>query len=195
MNRLQGPAQGDSEEETPAKAQTVNRQISNESKPSVDGVSWKPDGVLTLPRWIECGRRLGALGRGVPWWIGDWLQFGNERYGEKYTRASRITGYDTQTLMNMVYVASRFGPERRRPSLSWSHHAELAALDASDQERWLDLATKERLSVRSLRQEVRSAQRAIGDGRATGSDRDASQRGSGGTGRVQCPHCQQDFEI
>ena len=52
-------------------------------------------------------------------------------------RASRITGYDVQTLMNMVYVATRFESGRRRERLSWSHHAELAALEPPEQEEWL----------------------------------------------------------
>jgi len=109
--------------------------------------------------WLEQGRRLGVIGRGVGWWIGDWLRYGNERFGERYVRAARITGYDVQTLMNMVYVASRFEPEQRRESLSWSHHAELAALEVDERARWLELAAARRLSVRCLREELRRARR------------------------------------
>ena len=53
--------------------------------------------------------------------------------------------------MNMVYVATRFEAERRRERLSWSHHAELAALEPDDQEQWLTRAEEQRLSVRDLR--------------------------------------------
>lgn len=114
---------------------------------------------MSLRQWIVDGHRLGTIGRGVTWWIGDWLQFGNAKFGERYVRASRITGYDVQTLMNLVYVASRFEPPRRRQELSWSHHAELAALDVDEQERWLSRAQAERLSVRDLRAELRRVQR------------------------------------
>ena len=55
----------------------------------------------------------------------------------------------------MVYVASKIEPGRRREQLSWSHHAELAALEPADQDRWLDQAVSARLSVRSLRQAIR----------------------------------------
>jgi hypothetical protein len=60
-----------------------------------------------------------------------------------------------QSLMNMAYVASRFEVSRRRPGLSFSHHAELAGLAPEDQELWLDRAEAGGLSVRKLRSELR----------------------------------------
>lgn len=118
-------------------------------------VSWSPGFDLVLSEWLWHGQRLGAIGRGVAWWIGDWVNYGNTCFGEKYLRASRVTGYDVQSLMNMAYVASRFSISRRREKLSWSHHAEIAALSVDDQERWLDAADEQRLSVRRLRVELR----------------------------------------
>jgi hypothetical protein len=126
----------------------------------VTPVSWQPGHAISLSQWVADGQRLGAIGRGVNWWLGDWLRFGNMKFGERYVRASRITGYDVQTLMNMVYVATRFDSDRRRERLSWSHHAELAALSLQEQEEWLTRAENERLSVRDLRAELRRVTRA-----------------------------------
>jgi hypothetical protein len=123
--------------------------------PAMSPVAWMPQQDLEFIDWVESGRRLGLLGRSAAWWLGDWLRFGNARYGERYARAARITGYDPQTLMNMAYVASHFDASRRRENLSWSHHAELAAMDASDQEGWLSRAERDHLSVRCLREEMR----------------------------------------
>jgi hypothetical protein len=128
--------------------------------------SWTPVTDLELPAWAEAGRRLGAIGRGVGWWIGDWLYYGNRRFGERYARAKQITGYDVQTLMNMAYVASRFEPSRRREALSFSHHAELAPLDREAQDRWLSRAETKRLSVHCLRDELRRERRLL-DGAET----------------------------
>jgi hypothetical protein len=122
-------------------------------------VSWSAPGALSFEQWVFHGRRLGAIGRGVGWWIADWLRFGNARYGEKYVRASKITGYDVQTLMNMVYVASSVDPSRRRERLSWSHHAEVAALPPEEQDHWLDRVEEHRMSVRDLRLLLREARR------------------------------------
>jgi hypothetical protein len=130
------------------------------SRVAITATAWLPADEIELREWAEQGRRLGVIGRSAGWWIGDWLRYGNAKFGERYVRASRITGYDVQTLMNMVYVASRFDPSRRRENLSWSHHAEVAAAqDPAEQDRWLDHAESERLSVRCLREEMRRERR------------------------------------
>jgi hypothetical protein len=122
-------------------------------------VAWTPHGDVGLAQWAAVGRRFGEIGRCSQWWLGDWILYGNQRFGERYTRAVKLTGYDVQSLMNMVYVASRFVVSRRRESLSWSHHAALAAMDVAEQERWLDRAGTERLSVADLRVALRSHRR------------------------------------
>lgn len=121
--------------------------------------SWNSETDLGMREWAEQGRRLGVVGRGVGWWLGDWVRYGNQRFGERYVRASRITGYDVQTLTNMVYVASRFEPGERRERLSWSHHAAVAPCPLEERRHWLDLAESERLSVRCLREAMRRARR------------------------------------
>jgi hypothetical protein len=120
-------------------------------------VSWAPPHQLDFAEWARHGRRLGAAGRGSAWWIGDWLAYGETRYGEHYTRAAEISGYEVQSLMNMAYVASRFDFSRRRENLTWSHHAEVAALPIPEQDTWLDRSAETRLSIRALRRELREA--------------------------------------
>jgi hypothetical protein len=114
---------------------------------------------LTVVEWVRHGRWLGAIGRASGWWIGDWLRYGNARYGDRYGPAARVTGYDLQSLRNMAYVAGRFNPRRRRDRLSFSHHAELASLPTPEQDVWLDRAEASRLSVHGLRSELRRTRR------------------------------------
>src|SRR5918997_4530970 len=125
------------------------------SRATINDVSWCAAEDMSFSEWLEYGRRLGVMGRSAGWWIGDWLTYGNHAFGERYVRASRITGYDAQTLMNMAYVASRFAVSRRRGKLSWSHHAEIAALEPEEQDYWLERAETDRLSVRCLREGIR----------------------------------------
>lgn len=153
------------------------------SNGSLSLTAWRPAMDLSPSDWTNHGRRLGALGRASGWWIGDWLRYGNERFGERYSRAAKITGYDSQTLMNMVYVASRFDFSRRRENLSWSHHAELAALSEGDQERWLDAVERERMSIRCLRQELRREDRMRVAPRAEASPPARREPG------LVCPRC------
>lgn len=159
---------------------------------ALTAVSWTPPADLDLREWLVHGRRLGVLGRGVAWWIGDWLIYGNLRYGERYARASRVTGYDRQSLMNMAYVASRFSVERRRATLSWSHHAELAARPAHEQDLWLARAEADRMSVRSLRTELRSLQRRRAEPAAL---RRYAPEDDGAAPSVVCPRCHSVIEL
>jgi hypothetical protein len=124
-------------------------------------VAWAPSADIDLAEWSALGRRFGEIGRCSQWWLGDWIRYGNERFGERYTRAVKLTGYDSQSLMNMVYVASRFEISRRRENLSWSHHSALASLDADSQEHWLNRAIADKLSVADLRVELRGMRKAL----------------------------------
>jgi hypothetical protein len=124
-------------------------------------------------------------GRVSNWWVGDWLQYGAARWGEKYVEASRITGFDAKTLRNIAYVAARFDLSRRRDKLTWTHHAEVAALDVPDQDLWLDRALKERLSARDLRVALRSLHKSdAADCASDHAPEDAEPA-------ITCPNCAQ----
>jgi hypothetical protein len=60
-----------------------------------------------------------------------------------YAEAAEKTGLAYGTLKNAKHVANAFHLSRRRDKLSWSHHADVAALHESQQEEFLDLAEKE----------------------------------------------------
>lgn len=63
------------------------------------------------------------------WWIGDWLRYGERKWGEKYSKAIDVTDLAYQSLVNAKNVAEKFSDfNRRRLNLSWSHHSEVAAL-------------------------------------------------------------------
>jgi hypothetical protein len=141
---------------------------------------------MDLAEWTAVGRRLGALGRCGQWGIGDWIHYGNAKFGERYARAARITGYDVQTLMNMVYVASRFEISRRRENLTWSHHETVAALHPDEQENWLDRVVALGLSVSDLRLELRSSRRRLASVTRRDDVPDAPPAGARG---LICPHC------
>jgi signal transduction histidine kinase len=168
---------------------TVSARVPARVPVSLTAISWSPDRDLSLADWVQQGRWLGALGRASGWWIGDWLRYGNARYGDKYAPTAQATGYDVQSLMNMAYVAGRFAVPRRRESLSFSHHAELAGLAPEEQELWLDRAEAEAMSVRALRSELRATRRRV-----------AAREGRAGAGAPHqpaavCPRCGHHFGL
>jgi hypothetical protein len=107
--------------------------------------------------WERIGLQVGVLVDSSAWWIGDWLLYGQRTYGDRYETAAAATGFSYQTLRNYAWVASRFPMSRRRDSLSFGHHAEIAALVEEEQEAWLRRAALRRWSRNELRRNVREA--------------------------------------
>jgi N6-adenosine-specific RNA methylase IME4 len=124
---------------------------------------FKPTGLVlpektTYEEWHHVGRFLRAVEGRVMWWLGDWLNFGERKYGEKYTAALEATGFEYQTVRNAKWVAGRFELSRRRDNLSWSVHAEVAALEPQEQEMILGQAAADELTRRDVRILARQAQ-------------------------------------
>lgn len=115
------------------------------------------DPLLSFESWAALGARIGAHASASSWWLGDWLAFGQSKYGRRYKAAVATTGLDYQTLRNYAVVARRFEVSRRRADLTFQHHAEVCALADEDQERWLELAKRHRWSRNELRRRVRAA--------------------------------------
>lgn len=173
----------------PAVAENGNL-VKSASRATISDVSWSAAEDMSFSEWLEYGRRLGVMGRSAGWWIGDWLSYGNHIFGERYVRASRITGYDSQTLMNMAYVASRFDVSRRRGKLSWSHHAEIAAMEPDEQDHWLERAETDRLSVRCLREGIRRERlRKKAEDEAAERESCATDEGEQPDADMVCPEC------
>jgi hypothetical protein len=109
--------------------------------------------------WRALGARIAARSDATSWWLGDWVVFGEQQYGQRYRHAIQATGLDYQTLRNYAVVARRFKPSRRRDNLSFQHHAEVCALSDHEQDEWMDLAAQNHWSKSELRSRIRSARR------------------------------------
>jgi hypothetical protein len=112
------------------------------------------DPLLPFEHWKQLGAKLIGYSNATPWWLGDWLAFGQVKYGRRYREALVLTALDYQTLRNYTVVARRFEMSRRRDTLSFQHHAEVCALPDVEQDRWLDLAAARGWSRNELRRQV-----------------------------------------
>lgn len=126
--------------------------------------------ALTLPKsmsykaWAETGALLGRVARAHQWWVADWVNHGEDTYGEKFAQALDVTGSDEKTLLNWSRVAKAVDPSRRRAELTFTHHEVVSVLNPEDQAFWLDKAVegdelpnqeRERWSSRRLRAELK----------------------------------------
>ncbi len=123
------------------------------------GLRFPPD--LTFDRWEQAGRHITRVIDSAAWYLGDWLLYGQERYSDRYRRAVEAAGLDYQTLRNYAWVTRRFALSRRRETLSFQHHAEVASLPEAEQDRWLDSAERLGWSRNELRHAVRGHQRQL----------------------------------
>lgn len=83
-----------------------------------------PDG-LRQDEWEKIGSAIGRLERAKCWWIGDWINYGEDAgyvSREKYDRAVEITGLARGTLWNYAAVARAFPTSLRNEELSFNRH-------------------------------------------------------------------------
>ena len=113
---------------------------------------WLAEGRAIVDREREMERARDSLA----WEMGDWLAGhpGERGYGDM-TRLAAELGVPVGTVKNRASVARRVDPARRRDDLTWSHHAEIAALEPDEGDAVLAEAALYTWSVDRLRQEMR----------------------------------------
>jgi hypothetical protein len=112
---------------------------------------------LSFDSWRELGCRIARVENCAAWWLGDWLLYGTQAYNDRYEQAIADTSLGYQTLRNYAWVAGKFPMSRRRATLSFGHHAEVAALTDDEQDMWLTRAQHSRWSRNQLRRRLRAA--------------------------------------
>ena len=115
---------------------------------------------LTYEQWEAVGADLARVSTGVMWWLGDWWAYGQEHgYDGEWLKRTVDSTLAASTWRNAGTVARKFEPARRRESLPWSFHAEVAALEPRQQDALLDAAEAEGWTQRELRSAVRDTRR------------------------------------
>ena len=146
------------------RAASVSAVARPDERVMLSGIGLQLPALLPFERWLGIGRQLSAVCTSAAWCLGDWLVFGERAYTGRYRQAIEQTSLDYQTLRNYAWVARRFAMSRRRDTLSFGHHAEVAALAEPEQNFWLRKAEEHQWPVKRLRQEVRAslAERSAG---------------------------------
>ena len=130
----------------------MNELASDNSKFTIleTGIEFRDE--LSFDEWEHLGDRLTRIGKSIGFIIGDWINYGEKRYGSKYQEAIHRTGLDYQTLANFAYVARRVEFSCRQENLGFEHHAVVAKLKTLEERKeWLEIAKREKLSKRRLR--------------------------------------------
>lgn len=110
----------------------------------------------SFEEWEKIGETLRTIEGATNFWIGDWINAGESRYGEKYSQAMDMTDKDIHVLTNIASVCRKVEISRRNEILSYQHHVEVAKLEPKDQDKWIKIAVEKRLTTRELRESIRS---------------------------------------
>jgi hypothetical protein len=89
---------------------------------------------ISFDKWVGMGRQLSGICSSSAWCLGDWLVYGEAAFNGRYRDAIEMTSLHYQTLRNYAWVARGFSLSRRRDTLSFGRHTEVAALPESEQD-------------------------------------------------------------
>jgi site-specific DNA-methyltransferase (adenine-specific) len=116
-------------------------------------------GKPTYDEWYQVGEYLRYLEGSLMWAIGDWLNYGEQKYGEMYAQAVEETGKSYQTVANAKWVANQFSSAARKFNVSWElYHAVASQPDGirnellaqAEQEGWTRKQLRKAIQTRKL---------------------------------------------
>jgi hypothetical protein len=133
----------------------------------------QPD--MSFNQYAAIGRLLGTATAALRWAVGDYLAFGEDRFGELAAQASEELGMSPEGRMELLRVARSIPRHRRRAQLSWSHHRAVASRHITPRQRddLLDRAEREGLTANDLTEAVREVRDKLslpGKDRTTSAD-------------------------
>lgn len=132
----------------------------NESYLKSNGLVLPED--LPFETWLSYAPLLRKITNASLWWWGDYIRFGERKYGEMYSQALEESDYSYGTLKNAVWICDKFELSRRHDNLTMSHHAEVAGVEEKEiQDRFLEECGKEGWTQHELRGKVRKYKKEL----------------------------------
>jgi hypothetical protein len=99
-------------------------------------------GHPTYDEWIEFGTVLHGLKQSLQWNIGDWIEYGEWAYGEKYAQAEDETKFSNGYLRTIALTARTFPKSERRVNVPFSTHTAIAYLPDDKRTYVLDMCER-----------------------------------------------------
>lgn len=109
--------------------------------------------------WGALTERMIRQSKRLHWAIADAINFGDAAYGEKYAQWVDETGLTVSTLNKIAWVGRKFPQDRRRESVDFTYHEQVAALEPEDQDAVLDAAEDQGLNTAEVRVLARHTKR------------------------------------
>lgn len=114
---------------------------------SIGAVFDREIGLDEFTQFFEVLKRIQSS---MQWIVGDWANHGELAMDMTYDEMAEVTGYKVKTLQNFAYVSRHVPISLRKEVLSFGHHNLVAGFTKEDQEKFLNYAEINNLSVREL---------------------------------------------
>ena len=85
------------------------------------------NGIDPIADWEKSTKVVLMLQRSVNWWIGDIIVYGEQRFGDDIYQVFDPDYVSESLLERCVWMSRQYKPQDRNPSLSWTHHKEVAS--------------------------------------------------------------------
>lgn len=120
-------------------------------------------GEVPFEVWENIGSGLKKIGGSIQLWLGDWLNYGEKVYGEKYSQALEGTHYAYTTLREYASIAQRTENLRKNVDshlqLPITHLNLIADLEPKQQEKWAKKAAENQMTVKELREAIKESRK------------------------------------
>ena len=113
---------------------------------------------VTYDEWAACGKRLANEYSRIQWAIGDWINFGERKFGEMYSQAEDDTHFSYGTLRNYASICARIPKENRNPKLRFHQIKHVAALEPRIQRVVIEAAVRTEMTGDDVLEAVRKIQ-------------------------------------
>jgi hypothetical protein len=117
-----------------------------------------PDAPPNFEDWDSVGQYLRYIHTGTQFWLGDWINYGESNYGEKYAQAVDQTGYDLSTLQSYAWVSRQVPRSNRNEGVAFGHYVNgIAALNPDEQAKWVQKVVEDKLTQAQLKAQLAEA--------------------------------------
>jgi ribosome modulation factor len=124
-----------------------NSKVVNVGKFCFSPTGMRVIGDPTMEEWGEVGQALAVFCRGIQLCVGDWLRYGEDRYGELAAQYIDSRDWSDSTIRVYRWLSEKIPHENRFESLSVGHYMATASLPPAQQHDLLETAASDGWTV------------------------------------------------
>lgn len=120
-----------------------------------DEVSWTGSENMDFEQYQAIGKTFQQIQRSLAYWVGDWLNFGEKKFGDIAAQAVDDTDKSIETLLKWKAVAFRVPRQLRLIAPTWTHAFYVAYVPEEQRGPLLQMALNVGLTSRELKDVVK----------------------------------------